>query len=370
MTRYIWRTMFTEKGRLVLSVGGVALALMLIIALDAVFLGAERQSTRYIDGTDADVIVSQSGTRTMHMAASTLPAGLAETVRGMPEVASVTPVLFASDIVSAGETRASAYVIGLPPDTAAGLSEDVVTGIALPATGGAVVDQRLAKRAGLGIGDTVTVLGRVFRIDGLSRGTASLTSSVVIIPLADFAAIQGSTDTVSYLFVNVTPGASAQDVTDRMQASIDGVTVQTRAQFAAEERALIRDMGTNVIAVMNLLGFAIGLAVMALTIYLAMLSRRSEFGMLKAVGAPNRQLYRVVLLQSLASVGLGYLAAIAMTLGLAALLPQIGSSVSLAVGPASLTRVLIASIAIAGVAAILPVRRIAGLDPAMVFRER
>lgn len=132
MDRYIWRTLVHGKGRMALSVGGVALALILIIALDAVFLGAERQSTRYIDNAGADIIVSQAGVRTMHMAASTLPAELLEPVGDIAGIASVTPVLFASDIIDIGDTRASAYIIGLPPDAAAGVAPAVASQTAIP----------------------------------------------------------------------------------------------------------------------------------------------------------------------------------------------------------------------------------------------
>jgi putative ABC transport system permease protein len=369
MDRYFWRTLIQGRGRTALSVGGVALALILIIALDAVFLGTERQSTRYIDHAGADIIVSQAGVRTMHMAASTLPAGLANEVNDVSGVSSVTPILFASDIVDIGGTRASAYVIGLPPEAATGRAPMAGSGAALPNSGGAVIDEQLAADAGLDLGDTVTVLGRTFRIDGLSRGTAGLANSVVIIPLDDFAAARGGDRTVSYLFVGLAAGASTDAVAERIRTTLDGVTVQTREQFAMEERLLIRDMGTNVIAVMNVLGFAVGLAVIALTVYLAIVSRRSEFGMLKAVGAGNGQLYRLVILQALGSVGFGFATAIAITAGLSLLLPLVGSTVTLALGGGSLLRTLVASLVIAGLSALLPIRLIAGLDPAMVFRK-
>lgn len=369
MDRYIWRTLVSGRGRMTLSVGGVALALILIIALDAVFLGAERQSTRYIDHAGADIIVSQTGVRTMHMAASTLPAEVVAPVGDIPGIASVTPVLFASDIIAVGDTRASAYIIGLPPDATTGVAPAVASGAAMPGPGGAVIDEGLVDAAGLDLGDTVTILGRSFRIDGLSRGTAGLVNSVAIIPLDDFADLRGGGQAVSYLFVQLAPGASTEAIAERIMATLDGVTVQTLEQFAKEERLLIRDMGTSVIAVMNVLGFTVGLAVMALTVYLAIVSRRSEFGMLKAVGAGNGQLYRLVILQALGSVGFGFIAAVAITAGLSLLLPVVGSTVTLAFGSGSLLRTLVASLVIAGLSALLPIRVIAGLDPAMVFRK-
>jgi putative ABC transport system permease protein len=367
---YGWRTLVQSKGRLALAVGGVALALTLIVALDAIFLGVERKTTAYVDHAGADVIVSQSGVRTMHMAASSLPAALVDQVRAMPEVASVTPVLYASDVMRLGETRSSVYVIGLPPDAAAGRPWRIAEGAAIPAPGGVVIDRRVAEGAGVGLGDPVTLLGRSFRIDGLSEGTAVITGGVAVVTLADFAAQQGGDRTVSFVFVRVAPGASPEAVAAGIAAAVDGVTAQTRQGFAAEERDLIRDMGTNIISVMNALGFLVGLAVMALTVYIATLSHRAEFGLLKALGARNGHLYRVVLAQALASVGLGFAVAVALTLALAVLLPRLGSNLALAVGGDALVKALAASLIIAGLSALLPIKQIARLDPAMVFRGR
>ena len=367
MVWYAWHSLVQGKGRLALAIGGVALALALIVVLDAIFLGVERQITAYVDHAGADVIVSQAGVRTMHMAASTLPAALADQVRALPEVASVTPVLYAGDVMRVGETRASVYVIGLPPDADAGQPWQIVAGTALPAPGGAVIDRQVAAGAGLGLGDFVTLLGRPFRIDGLSVGTATLTGGVAIVTFADFTALQGGDPTISFLFVRVAPGASPLTVSEGIGATVAGVTAQTRQRFAAEERALIRDMGTDLISIMNVFGFLVGLAVMALTVYIATLSRRAELGMLKALGARNVYLYRVVLAQALASVGLGFALAIALTLALAALLPRLGSNLALALGAEGLVKALVASLVIAGLSALLPIKQIAGLDPAMVF---
>ena len=45
MIRLAFRNLFQNKARLVISVGGVSLALLLILSLDAVFTGVERQVT-------------------------------------------------------------------------------------------------------------------------------------------------------------------------------------------------------------------------------------------------------------------------------------------------------------------------------------
>jgi putative ABC transport system permease protein len=112
------------------------------------------------------------------------------------------------------------------------------------------------------------------------------------------------------------------------------------------------------------------MAVMALTIYTATLARRAEYGVLKALGARNRELYSVVLTQALISVGIGFLLAVGFTLALAASVPRTGLNLALQMRVPALVNVGITAITIAGISAILPIRQIAGLDPAAVFRGK
>jgi hypothetical protein len=57
MIRLAFRNLFQSKIRLVISVGGVALALLLILSLDAIFNGVEQRITVYINNSGADVFV-------------------------------------------------------------------------------------------------------------------------------------------------------------------------------------------------------------------------------------------------------------------------------------------------------------------------
>ena len=189
MLRIALRNLFQNKIRLVIAVGGVALALMLILALDAVVGGMEAKLTAYIDYSGADIFVAQSGVRNMHMAASALPLSVKSQVRAVPGVASVTPVLYLTNVVVANETRHLAYVIGVPPRAAAGGPWRIVAGKALPGSREAIIDRGIAEQSGIGLGDTVEILGEDFTVAGLSEGTANLTNSVAFIARADFRAL-------------------------------------------------------------------------------------------------------------------------------------------------------------------------------------
>jgi putative ABC transport system permease protein len=363
------RNLMRSRVRLLVSIGGVALALTLVLALDAIFEGVSRQLTSYIDRSGAQVWVAQSGVRNMHMVASWMPSSVTDQVRTVDGVAEVQPILYTTDSIAAGDERGWAYVIGLSPDAVMGGPWDVVEGSGRPGLGEAVIDRRFAQRAGVGVGDLVTMLGRDFRIAGLTEGTASLVNSVAFVAFDDFAARRGGDPAVSYVLVRVADGASPDAVAQAIESRVDGVSVQTTEAFGVAERRLVLDMSGDVISIMNVIGFVVGLAVVALTVYVATLALRREYGSLKGFGAPNAYLYRVVLTQAALSVAIGFVAGIAITVALSLLIPRTGVNLELAISASSVVKVGFVAAVIAGLAAILPVRQIAGLDPAVVARE-
>ena len=355
--------------RLVASIGGVALALSLTLALDAIYAGVANQLTTYIERAGADVWVAQSGVRNLHMVASTLPEAVVDQVRAIDGVATITPILEATDTVAAGDERAVVYVIGLPPEASMGGPWDIAEGSARVGPGEIIIDWSFARKAGVGIGDTVGVLGDKARIVGLSRGTASLVNSVAFIAFDDFRAMRGDAPVLSFALVKVAAGLSPERVALDVERLVPGVTAQSRSDFVAQERRIVTDMSADVISIMSVVGFVVALAVVALTVYVATLARRRDFGVLKALGARNRLLYSVVLAQAAISVAVGFALAVAFTALLGFAIAQTDLNLQLAITAASLAKVGLFAAMIAGLAAILPIRQVAAVDPAVVFRR-
>ena len=358
-----------NRVRLLASVGGVALALSLTLALDAVYAGVTSQLTTYIERAGADVWVAQSGVRNLHMVASSLPASVVDEVGAVDGVASVTPILEATDTISAGDERAVVYVIGLPIEASMGGPWEIAEGSARVGPGEIIVDRGFATQAGVTIGETVGVLGGEARVVGLSRGTASLLNSVAFVSFDDFQAMRGHAPVISYVLVRVAGVASAEAVAADIERLVPGVTAQSRTDFVAQERLIVTDMSADVISIMSVIGFVVALAVVALTVYVATLARRRDFGVLKAIGARNRTLYRVVLVQAVLSVVVGFAIGLAFTGLLAFAIARTDLNLELAITAASLVKVGLFAAIIAGLAAILPIRQVAGVDPAVVFRR-
>jgi len=368
MFRLAVRNLLQNKTRLLFSVGGTGLALTLVLLFGAVFAGATDRLTAYIDHAGADVWVSQTGVRTMHMSTSALPAAIADEVRVVPGVDQAVPVLYAEDMVEANGDEFIAYVFGVPSGAPLGGPWQIVAG-QLPGPGEAIIDRAIARQAGVRVGDPVMVLGQEMRIAGLNAGGSSLVSSATFISMDDFARVRGGGDVISFVLVKVKPGESPATVASRISASVGGATVQTRDEFASQERALVQDMSADLISIMNMGGYLTGLAVVALTVYIATIARRREYGVLKALGVRNSRLYRIVVYQALLSVAFGLVAGLGMTLLLAALIPRFNELIVLSLTAAAVLRVAVVSVVLAGLAALLPARQVAGLEPVAAMRK-
>ena len=369
MFRLAIANLVQNKTRLLISVGGVALALTLVLFFRAVFDGAEGRLTVYIDRAGADVWVSQEGVRTMHMSESALPASVAEEVRAVPGVEEAVPILYTEGMIEANGSDYIVYLFGVPTGAPLGGPSLVSESAPEPESGQIVIDHAVASEAGLGLGDQVTALGQQLTIAGLTSGTSSLVSSVSFVSMEDFAAVRGGGDVVSFVLVKIEQGESPAAISSRIAETVPGVTVQTSPEFASQERKLVKDMSADIITIMNTAGYLTGLAVVALTIYIATVGRRREYGVLKAMGVRNSRLYWIVLVQALLTVGIGLLAGLGLTLLLSAVIPSFNELIVLSVSMNSLVRVTAVSAIIACISALLPARQLAGLEPVAIIRR-
>jgi putative ABC transport system permease protein len=147
------------------------------------------------------------------------------------------------------------------------------------------------------------------------------------------------------------------------------VTATTRADFAASERRVVGDMSTDIVRGMSVAGFIVGVAVAALVAYASTLAQSRDFAVLRAIGLRGRYAIRLVLAQIFLLVAGGVLVALVLLATLAVTLPQLSASMVLVVRAEDVLLALLLATAVATLAALLPVLRVAQLDPASVYRD-
>jgi len=345
------RQLLARPARTFAGLAGIAVALLLVLALKAIFAGMEQRLTVYISRSGTDVIVAQRGVDTMHMTESALPAGAVAEIRVVPGVARARGILYVPTLVERDGKRGLAYLVG-------------EQGRRDPGPGEIVVDRSF----GAPVGSTVSALGRPFRVAGELEGTASIANFVAYVSFADLARVLRSPGVVSYVLVRARPGVAAGTLAARIERAVPQVTASTRERFLRSERRVVGDMSTDVVRGMILVGFVIGVAVAGLVAYSATLSQLRDFAVLRALGLRASRALSLVLAQVAATVAAGLALALLLVWLLGLLLPQLSPSLAAVVRLSDVAQTAAVATVVAAVAAALPVIRVARIDPASVFR--
>lgn len=368
MIRLAWRNLFQNAVQFTLGVGGVTLALLLMLAFDGILAGSENGLVAYIEKSGADVFVAQEGVKNMHMATSAISPRDVRIAARAGGVLSASPILYASSVVHTDRADVLSYIIGFDPREPLGGPLKMVAGSHKLGRGEAIIDEVVAETQDVQLGDEIEIFGKEFTVAGISTDLTSIVNTVTFIHLRDFQDLRGK-DVFSYALVRIDPQTNPVAVAASIMKQNEDVNALSRADFSREERQIIKDMSTEILSIMNVSGFLIGLAVTALTLYTSTLSKRQEYGVLKAVGAQNSDLYRVAIAQTVLSLSFGFAIAISIVGLLGSILPAIKPGAAFAVTGAGVARVVLISLLIGVLAALAPAWQIARVNPAQVFRK-
>jgi putative ABC transport system permease protein len=360
------RNLFHDKTRLMLSVLSLALALMLMLVLTGIQTGMVQQQSTYYDNTSGSIVVGQEGV-TASLGSSSLPRGTTDLVRQTEGAASVTPVLSQFFFLELHERKAAVLVIGYDPQYGGGPWR-LVEGREPEAGREVILDRVLAQRHAISIGDEIGVMGLNFKVVGLSEGTSSLFWSYVFILKSTIESLLFQPEITSLLFVTPSANVSPDALRERL-SELPGVDAVFKSDvIAGAQRAFDRLFGAP-IRLMVGIAFLVGALVVGLVIYTASIEREREYGVLKAIGARNRMLYGVVAFQALIAAIAGAVVGIGLALGVAQLIMLLRPEILVSLELSSVISVALTGLVMALLAGFFPVRMVAKLAPAEVFRR-
>ena len=115
------------------------------------------------------------------------------------------------------------------------------------------------------------------------------------------------------------------------------------------------------------LGLVVGIVVVTQTIYATTMDHIREYGTLKAIGAPNSYIYRVILEQAGIAAVIGF----CMGMFVSVFVVHGGQSGGAAIVLTLNTAIVIFFLTtlMCGIAAIVSIHKVVSLDPAMVFKN-
>ena len=357
--------------RMILCIGGVAAAVLLILAINGVFAGVAKQLTIYIDESKADVMISQSGVKNMHMASSVVPLGLMEKIEKVQGVKKVVPIAYYSGImkVPGQEGSKGVYIIGVDEPSGIGGAWKMATGNSKPKQGEIVVSQGFASSRGLELGDRVQLIDSLFTITGISLETDSMASTFVFLSMKDASSLRSQQGSANYFLVTAVSPGESEILAGSIEKQVPEVNALSREAFSESDREIAIQMGMDIIRAMSIVALVIGLMIIFMTLYTATIEKSREYGILKAIGANNRYLFKVILLQAAISTVIGLLIGIAMSWGINKLVPVYAPDVVLLLEPEAIVQTSLSVMVAALAATLLPILYITRVDPMMVFKS-
>jgi len=367
------RNLFHDRLRFVITVAGVAFAVTLVLVQVGLFLGLLDKATVTIENAAADVWITSHNTPNVDFA-HTFPETVALRARGVPGVerADNLIVAFMNIQLPTGATEgALVYALSdpaywrLPWKVAAGRPVDLRRG------DNVLMDRSAEVRYGpFAVGEHREIQGRRFRIVGVTEDAASFTTTPILFMDFDRAQalqeqLRGSTN---YVLVKTARGADVSGVVDELRRRLPYNDVFTREEWAARSRSywvvstgLGMSMGVTVF-----LGILVGIVIVAQTLYTSAVEHVKEFGTVKAIGGSNWDIYRILGEQALIAAVIGFVLGAAISYGVRPAMAEIHLNVLLL--PGFTSTVFVGTVVMCLGAAMLSFRRVATIDPALVFR--
>ena len=369
------RNLFHDRIRFAVTLTGIVFALVLIIIQFGLFLGFTTTTSNNIDHSNADIWIVFHGV-------GYFDTGRMFSERKFYEVLSVPGVRQAEKYIQNfaywkkpdGGVE-NVQVIGFHPGSGLGEPWNVVEGNVLDVKleDGVIVDELYKEKLGVSkIGDRVEIGDHRARVVGFTRGIRSFTTSPFVYTsfknALNYTRPEAREDQLAYILVTVAPGVRSREVLESLRARLTDVDIYTREEFSRRTRFYWMFTTGAGLAVLTaaLMGLVVGVAVVAQTIYAATMDHIREYGTLKAMGATNGYLYRVLIEQAVWSAVLGY--AFAMFAAHFIVQASEKGGALILMPPAMKIAMLVLAVLMCIAAALVSINKVTRLDPAMVFR--
>lgn len=367
-----------DRAKYVMLVGGLTFAALLMTQQNSVFQGILSWTTSHMRNSRASIWVVEKNVEQVNETKAMRDTDV-NRVRSVAGVDFAVP--FFQSILKARAADGSdkpIQLIGLHAATLVGRPPVMVAGdlerLRLPNT--VVIDQLAIQRLSigrpkpLGLGDTFEINDREARVVGICKTERHFFGYPYVFTSYDqalqFAPRQRKM--LSMILAEPKPGLTAEQVarTIERETGLKAFTVpefsKATIDFIWRNTGIPASFMTTII-----LGFVVGIAVSGQTFYSFVLENLRHLGALKAMGASNALLARMLLLQAFTVGLIGY----GIGVGLAAVF---GYAVMPAGQPPFLLdarTMVITAVAIVFIcifAALLGIRRVAKLEAAIVFR--
>ncbi|MGN6182152.1 MAG: ABC transporter permease [Thermoanaerobaculia bacterium] len=368
------KSLLHDKLRFFITVSGVAFAVTLVFVQVGLFIGLMSNASLTIDQIDADLWITSHNTPNVDFA-HTFPETYIKRVRSIPGVAHADNLIvwFMNVNLPTGAVEGTeVYALenfetwNFPHNVVEGNLGDLRRGPYM------VLDDSAKKRWGaFEVGEYREVLGRRLKVIGRTVDEKSFTTTPLT--FMDYRMAQALNESdlrgnTTYILVKLAPGADVEKIRAEIQRRLPYNDVYTTDEWAKRSRSYwIESTGLGLnMYITVFLGCLVGIVVVAQTLYTSTMEHIREFGTVKAIGGGNGEIYKILGKQATIAAVAGFALGALQAFALRPVMAKIDLKLII---PTSLyAAVLIGAVLLCLSAAMISFRKVATIDPALVFR--
>ena len=365
-----------DRLRFAVAISGVSVSVMLVLVQVGLYFGFMETASSIIDASRADIWVGKRGNDSFEFA-TPFDERAYYKVASVPGVKRAERVLinFAQfKLADGGDLGVQIVGVDTQPGHVPLLAPwNVIAGDPHRITepGAIVVDRSEYPKLKIDhVGHTTEVTGVRAEVVALTEGIRSFTTSPIVFTdmrTARSYLRQLGGDSVTYVLVEVADGEAVETVKDRINA-LPHLAAYTRSEMSSRTRSYWSSrtgVGAGFFTT-AVLGIIVGFVVVGQILYSGTLQYIREYGTLKAMGARNGAVVKVILYQAMISAALGFVVGGAMAVGMQKAMA--GANLTVALSPELYAATAVITAVMCSFAALLSIVKVLRLDPASVFK--
>lgn len=361
-----------DRIKFTVAAAGVSISVMLVLVQIGLYLGFMQNASNLIDHSTADVWVTGEGSENFDFS-SPIDERAYYRVASAPGVARAERLLlsFGQFRLADGGTQ-GVQVVGLDPGSRMLRPWHVIAGDAgrIGEPGAIVTDITEAPKLKVRtVGGQHEIFGARAQVVALTRGIRSFTTSPFVWTDLDSARAftRFPDDRFNFVMVKAAPGVDPEALAARLSTlpDLDAYTTPRMSERARSYWSSRTGVGAGFFTTAAL-GVIVGLVVVGQILYNGTLEHLREYGTLKAMGARNSAILRVIVYQALISALVGFV--LGGGLAIAAQRAMVAANLTVLLTPTLVVGTAILTAVMCCAAALLSVVKVLRLDPASVFK--
>ncbi|MBE6509512.1 MAG: ABC transporter permease [Methanobrevibacter sp.] len=295
--KFILKNPFRRKNSAILAIVGIAIGIIVIVALGGITDGLVNTFEDTIHAGGADFSISGKETGDSAYGTNTIDANWTDKIANVSGVDEAYPIYVV--LTSVGDDFMNT-LIGIDPNGTKLADVSIKEGrIMNDNESEAILGEIYADDNNYFVGDNIVIDGEDFEVVGIYESGDSNMAGGVFTSISKVGDLMDDEDSISNIYVKVEKGEDPQTVADRIDAKYgDNITTITSVMEMTQMADMLNMLQASTWAI-SLLAIVVGGLGIINTMLMSVFERTREIGVLKAVGWSNRKILTMIVGESL-----------------------------------------------------------------------